>query len=145
MRLRLATRGSVLAWTQAGTVADSLRSLGHEVDMVRITTSGDVTTAPLSSLGGAGVFVGAVRAAVLSGECDLAVHSFKDLPTAPVEGLRLGAVPPREDPSDALCGRGNVTLAALPAGATTVSYTHLGRRDLLLRHRDSAAIGRRGC
>lgn len=144
MRLRLATRGSVLAWTQAGTVADSLRSLGHEVDMVRITTSGDVTTAPLSSLGGAGVFVGAVRAAVLSGECDLAVHSFKDLPTAPVEGLRLGAVPPREDPSDALCGRGNVTLAALPAGATVGTGSPRRAAQLRARRPDLEVVDIRG-
>ena len=113
MRIRLATRGSALAWTQSGTVADALRALGHEVDLVKVTTHGDVSTAPLASLGGAGVFVGVVRAAVLAGEADLAVHSFKDLPTAPAEGLVLAAVPPREDPADALCARDGLDLAGM--------------------------------
>lgn len=117
MKLRLATRGSALAWTQSGHVADALRARGHEVELVRITTKGDVSDAPLASLGGAGVFVGAVRAAVLSGDCDLAVHSFKDLPTVAAPGLQLGAVPPREDPADALCCRDGLTLADLPEGA----------------------------
>lgn len=117
MRLRLATRGSALAWTQSGTVAAALRAAGHEVELVKVTTHGDVSTAPLASMGGAGVFVGAVRAAVLDGDADLAVHSFKDLPTTPATGLALAAVPAREDPADALCSRDGSTLAALPAGA----------------------------
>lgn len=117
MKLRLATRGSTLAWGQSGHVADALRALGHEVELVKVTTHGDVTTAPLASLGGAGVFVGAVRAAVLSGEADFAVHSFKDLPTAPAPDLALAAVPVREDPADALCTSDGRDLSALPAGA----------------------------
>jgi hydroxymethylbilane synthase len=98
-------------------VADALRARGHEVELVKVTTHGDVSTAPLASLGGAGVFVGAVRAAVLAGEADLAVHSFKDLPTAAAAGLMLAAVPRREDPADALCAPGGLLLAGLPAGA----------------------------
>lgn len=117
MRLRLATRGSTLAWTQSGTVAAALRAAGHDVELVKVTTHGDVSTAPLASMGGAGVFVGAVRAAVLAGDADLAVHSFKDLPTTPSTGLALAAVPAREDPADALCSRDGSTLAALPTGA----------------------------
>lgn len=117
MRLRLATRGSALARTQSGTVAAAIRALGHEVELVLVTTSGDLSPAPLASLGGAGVFVGAVRAAVLAGEADLAVHSFKDLPTAAADGLVLAAVPPREDPADALCARDGLDLAGLPFGA----------------------------
>ncbi len=117
MKLRLATRGSTLAWGQSGHVADALRALGHEVELVKVTTHGDVTTAPLASLGGAGVFVGAVRAAVLSGEADFAVHSFKDLPTAPAPDLALAAVPVREDPADALCTSDGRDLSTLPAGA----------------------------
>ena len=117
MRIRLATRGSVLAWTQSGHVADALRALGHEVDLVRITTHGDVSAAPLVSLGGVGVFVGAVREAVLDGRADIAVHSLKDLPTPPAPGLLLAAVPPREDPADALCTRGGVPLSALRSRA----------------------------
>lgn len=118
MQLRLATRGSALAWGQSTHVAEALRALGHDVELVRITTHGDVSTAPLTSMGGAGVFVGAVRAAVLDGRADFAVHSFKDLPTAAEPGLVLAAVPTREDPVDALCSSGGRRLADLPAGAS---------------------------
>ena len=118
MQLRLATRGSALAWGQSSHVAEALRALGHEVELVRITTHGDVSTAPLTSMGGAGVFVGAVRGAVLDGTADFAVHSFKDLPTAAEPGLMLAAVPLREDAVDALCTADGRTLADLPGGAT---------------------------
>lgn len=118
MQLRLATRGSALAWGQSSQIAEALRTLGHEVELVRVTTHGDVSTAPLTSMGGAGVFVGAVRAAVLDGSADFAVHSFKDLPTAAEPGLMLAAVPLREEPVDALCTADGRTLADLPAGAT---------------------------
>jgi len=118
MQLRLATRGSALAWGQSSHVAEALRALGHDVELVRITTHGDVSTAPLTSMGGAGVFVGAVRAAVLDGRADFAVHSFKDLPTAAEPGLVLAAVPTREDPVDALCSSGGRSLAELPPGAS---------------------------
>lgn len=117
MQLRLATRGSALAWGQSSQIAEALRALGHQVELVRITTHGDVSTAPLTSMGGAGVFVGAVRAAVLDGSADFAVHSFKDLPTAAEPGLTLAAVPLREDPVDALCTPDGRTLPDLPAGA----------------------------
>ena len=144
MRLRLATRGSALAWTQSGTVADALRALGHEVELVKVTTHGDVSTAPLASLGGAGVFVGAVRAAVLAGEADLAVHSFKDLPTAPAEGLLLAAVPPREDPADALCARDGLTLAGLPTGARVGTGSPRRAAQLLARRPDLQVVAIRG-
>lgn len=117
MQIRLATRGSRLALAQSGLIADALRNLGAEVELVRVRTLGDASTAPLSSLGGVGVFVAAVREAVLSGDCDLAVHSLKDLPTTPAEGLTIAAIPEREDARDALCARNNFTLDALPAGS----------------------------
>ena len=117
MQIRLATRGSRLALAQSGLIADALRNLGAEVELVRVRTLGDVSTAPLSSLGGVGVFVAAVREAVLAGDCDLAVHSLKDLPTTPAEGLTIAAIPEREDARDALCARNNFTLDALPAGS----------------------------
>ena len=98
-------------------IADALRSLGAEVELVPVRTLGDVSTAPLSSMGGVGVFVAAVREAVLDGHCDLAVHSLKDLPTAPAVGLALGAIPEREDPRDALCARDGLGLWGLPRGA----------------------------
>jgi hydroxymethylbilane synthase len=142
VRLRLATRGSRLARGQSGWVADRLRALGHEVELVRIVTHGDVITAPLASLGGAGVFVGAVRAAVLSGEADFAVHSFKDLPTAPEDGLALAAVPEREDPADALCG--GRTLAQLPPGARVGTGSPRRAAQLLALRPDLEVVEIRG-
>lgn len=144
MKLRLATRGSKLAWGQSSLVADQLRELGHEVELVRIVTHGDVTTAPLASLGGAGVFVGAVRAAVLAGEADLAVHSFKDLPTAAAEGLVLAAVPEREDVADALCSDGGRTLAELPPGARVGTGSPRRAAQLLRRRPDLTVVEIRG-
>ncbi len=118
MRLRLGTRRSTLATTQSGWVADRLREIGHEVELVEVVTPGDTDTrTPLSAMGGTGVFVSALRQALRDGEVDLAVHSLKDLPTAPEEGLALAAIPLREDPRDALVARDGLTLGELPAGA----------------------------
>lgn len=144
MRLRLATRGSALAWTQSGLVADALRAQGHEVELVRITTHGDVSDAPLASLGGAGVFVGAVRAAVVAGDAELAVHSFKDLPTAPADGLVLAAVPVREDVADALCARDGLTLDQLPIGARVGTGSPRRAAQLLARRPDLVVAAIRG-
>lgn len=115
--LRLGTRRSLLARTQSDQVAETLRAAGHQVELVEIVTEGDVSTASLASLGGVGVFASALRSALLDGEIDLAVHSLKDLPTAPVDGLTLAAVPAREDPRDVLVGRDGLTLAELGDGA----------------------------
>lgn len=115
--IRLGTRRSALATTQAGMVADQLRALGHAVEMVEITTLGDTSTASLSSIGGTGVFATAIRSALLSGEIDVAVHSLKDLPVAPEPGLRIAAIPVREDARDALVARDDLTLGGLPAGS----------------------------
>ncbi len=115
--LRLGTRASVLALTQSGHVADALRALGHEVELVHITTHGDTSSAAIAQLGTTGVFVTALREAVVAGEVDLAVHSYKDLPTAPYAGLVIGAVPLRADARDALVARDGLTLGELPAGA----------------------------
>lgn len=118
MTLRLGTRGSLLARTQSEQVASMLRArLGEDVELVEIRTEGDVSTAALASMGGAGVFVGALREALLDGRVDVAVHSLKDLPTGPAEGLVLAAVPPREDPRDALVARDGLTLGELPPGS----------------------------
>jgi hydroxymethylbilane synthase len=115
--LRLGTRGSALAMAQSGIVADAVRTrTGRDVELVEITTAGDRSTAPVASLG-VGVFVSALRDALLAKEIDFAVHSYKDLPTAPPEGLHIAAVPPREDPRDALVARDGLTLTELPAGA----------------------------
>jgi hydroxymethylbilane synthase len=116
--LRVGTRASVLARTQSGHVADALaKALGREVVLVDVTTEGDVSRAPLASLGGAGVFVGALREALLRGDVDVAVHSLKDLPTAEAPGITLAAVPVRQDPRDVVVARDGLTLGELPAGA----------------------------
>jgi len=117
-QLRVGTRASVLARTQSGQVADALAAaLGREVTLVDVTTEGDVSRAPLASMGGAGVFVGALRDALLRGEVDVAVHSLKDLPTTDAEGITLAAVPLREDPRDVVVARDGLTLGELPAGS----------------------------
>jgi hydroxymethylbilane synthase len=116
--LRIATRGSALARAQTGLVAAELtEATGAEIQIIHITSEGDTSRASLASLGGTGVFASALREALLAGECDMIVHSLKDLPTAPYDGLVLGAVPQREDPRDALCARDGLTLEELPPGA----------------------------
>lgn len=116
--LRLGTRRSALALAQARTVADALnRATGSEVTLVEITTQGDVSGAPLAQIGGTGVFVNALRDALHADRIDLAVHSLKDLPTAPTPGLSVAAIPPREDARDVLCARDGLTLSELPVGA----------------------------
>jgi hydroxymethylbilane synthase len=117
MTLRLGTRGSALAMAQSRTVADAVQAAtGREVELVEIVTAGDRSAAPVQQLG-VGVFVSALRDALLAKEIDFAVHSYKDLPTAPADGLRIAAVPPREDSRDALVSRDGLRLAQLPPGA----------------------------
>lgn len=116
--LRLGTRRSKLAMAQSGMVADAVREVtGRAVELVEITTYGDVSRENLAQIGGTGVFVAALREALLSGEVDFAVHSLKDLPTVQPEGLVLAAVPVREDPRDALVARDGLTFEQLPPGA----------------------------
>jgi hydroxymethylbilane synthase len=116
--IRIGTRASTLARTQSQLVGDALTAAtGLQVELVLIRTEGDVSTAPLAQLGGTGVFVSALRDALLRGEVDLAVHSLKDLPTAPPEGIALAAVPTREDPRDIVVARDGLTLGELPQGA----------------------------
>lgn len=115
--LLLGTRGSKLALAQSGLVADALRATGVAVELVEITTAGDQSDRPVSEIG-IGVFTSALREALVAGRIDLAVHSYKDLPTAPDPRLVLAAVPVRADPRDALVARDGMTLGELPAGAT---------------------------
>jgi hydroxymethylbilane synthase len=115
--VRLGTRGSALALAQSRLVASSLEQLtGEKIELVEIVTSGDRSTKPVQQLG-VGVFVSALRDALVAKEIDFAVHSYKDLPTAPADGLVIAAVPPREDPRDALVARDGLTLTELPDGA----------------------------
>ncbi len=116
--LRLGTRGSALALAQSGAIAATLiAELGRHVEMVSVQTQGDLSPAAITQMGGTGVFVTALREALLAGEVDLAVHSYKDLPTAPAPGLVIAAVPPREDPRDVLVARDGLSLGELPTGA----------------------------
>lgn len=115
MTIRIATRKSQLAMTQSQWVADQLAARTRRpVELVGIDTEADQSTAAIDALGSTGVFVAAIRQAVLDGRAELAVHSMKDLPTAVEPGLRLAAIPPREDARDVLCGS---TLQGLSAGA----------------------------
>src|SRR2546421_1720062 len=115
--MKLGTRGSALALAQSDIVARAIAErTGERVDLVEIASHGDRSSAPVVQLG-VGVFVSALRDALLAKEIDLAVHSYKDLPTAPADGLVIAAVPPREDPRDALVARDGLTLAQLPPGA----------------------------
>ncbi|MEV7974102.1 hydroxymethylbilane synthase [Cellulomonas sp. NPDC089187] len=143
--LRVGTRASQLALTQTGHVADALTRLGagpHE--LVRIRTDGDRLTGSLTSLGGTGVFVTALRDALLGDRCDVAVHSFKDLPTAAADGLVIAAVPPREDPRDALCARDGLTLATLPEGASVGTGSPRRAAQLLAARPDLRVVDIRG-
>ncbi|MFG1916285.1 hydroxymethylbilane synthase [Micromonospora sp. NPDC048898] len=116
--LRLGTRGSALAMAQSGQIAEALTAAtGRPVELVEVVTAGDRSNAPVHRLG-VGVFVSALRDALTAGTIDFAVHSYKDLPTAAAGGLHIAAVPPRQDPRDALIARGGRTLAELPPGAT---------------------------
>ncbi|HZJ39594.1 MAG TPA: hydroxymethylbilane synthase [Demequina sp.] len=116
--IRVGTRSSALAMAQTTTIANRLAaSSGAEVEIVPIVTHGDTSTESLSSLGGTGVFASALREALLNGECDLVVHSLKDLPTDAYTGLVIGATPKRADARDALCARNAWTLETLPEGA----------------------------
>ncbi|MEX3558962.1 hydroxymethylbilane synthase [Corynebacterium sp. LK2522] len=115
MTLKIGTRGSQLATTQAGHVRDWLTANGYPAELHIVTTAGDVNMAPVERIG-VGVFTQALREALQAGECDIAVHSFKDLPTAPDERFRL-VVPQREDHREALIARDGLALADLPEGA----------------------------
>ncbi|MCA9105506.1 MAG: hydroxymethylbilane synthase [Planctomycetales bacterium] len=134
--IRLGTRGSMLARRQADWTAQRLRDAGHSVEIIEITTKGDVVTGSLAAAGGIGLFTRAIQQALLDQEIDLAVHSLKDLPTDPVSGLRLGGVPEREVVSDVLIGREPISLSDLPAGAVVGTGSLRRRAQLWHARRD---------
>ena len=115
--IRLGTRKSPLARWQAEWVAAQLQNLGHSVEMIWITTQGDVATQPLGTIGGQGLFTKEIQRALLDQQIDLAVHSLKDLPTQNVAGLQLAAVPTREVVGDCLIAPTGTTIETLPSGA----------------------------
>jgi hydroxymethylbilane synthase len=114
--IRIGTRGSALALAQTGTIAAALEQAGEVVEIIRISTAGDLSSAPIPQIG-VGVFTSALREALLRNEIDVIVHSYKDLPTKPEPGIVLAAVPVRADPRDALIARDGLTLGELPAGS----------------------------
>lgn len=144
MKLRLGTRGSELARTQSGHVAAALTELGHDVELVTIRSEGDVTSGSLLEAGGLGVFAAALRIALLEEEVDLVVHSLKDLPTAPVEGLTIAAIPERELPFDALCARDGLTLDELAPLARVGTGSPRRAAQLRARRPDLTVVEIRG-
>ena len=143
--LRLGTRKSPMAITQSRQVADMITErTGRQVEIVGVTTLGDVNRAQLTQIGGTGVFVGALREALLAGEVDLAVHSLKDLPAAPAAGILLAAVPPRDDPRDALIARDGAKFADLPAGASIGTGSLRRAAQLLALRADLRCVPIRG-
>ncbi len=128
--IRIGTRGSLLATTQAGAIRDALTARGHAAELVIVSTEGDRSDAPIADIG-VGVFTAALREAIAEGTVDMAVHSYKDLPTARDERFAIAAIPRREDPRDALVARDGLVLGELPAGS--VLGTSSPRRTAQLR------------
>jgi len=128
--IRIGTRGSLLATTQAGLIRDQLIARGHRAELVIVTTEGDRSQQPIVEIG-VGVFTAALREAIADDRVDMAVHSYKDLPTAPDPRFVIAAVPPRADPRDALVARDGMVLGELPVGS--VIGTSSVRRAAQLR------------
>ena len=143
--VRLGTRRSPMAMAQSQGIADLLTArTGRLVELVGISTHGDVSTAHLTQLGGTGVFVSALREAVLAGQVDFAVHSLKDLPTGAAPGLTLAAVPARDDPRDALVTGSGAKLADLPRAARIGTGSPRRAAQLLLLRPDLRPVPIRG-
>lgn len=135
MLIRVGTRGSRLALTQAEQAAERLRRPGIEIALVPITTAGDRDrTKPFGEIGQRGVFVKELEEALLANRVDVAIHSAKDMTSTDTEGLAVGAYPPREDPRDALCG-----VAGLRPGLR-IGTASVRRRALLLALEPSLSI-----
>jgi hydroxymethylbilane synthase len=128
--IRIGTRGSLLATTQAGLIRDALIAKGYRAELVIITTAGDRSSEPIADIG-VGVFTTALRDAIDDGTVDMAVHSYKDLPTAPDNRFVIAAIPPRDDARDALVARDGMVLGELPSGS--VIGTSSPRRAAQLR------------
>lgn len=151
--LRLGTRGSQLARWQADWVADQLRTLGQRIEIIEVSTRGDLQQAgPISAIvdadtsvpGGQGVFTKEIQRSLLDGEVDLAVHSLKDLPTTPVEGLSIAAIPPRAPLADVLISPIATRIAELPQGARVGTGSFRRKAQLLNRRPDLVVSDLRG-
>jgi hydroxymethylbilane synthase len=144
-RLRLGTRKSPMAMAQAQQVARLITErTGCEVELTGITTFGDVSRAQLAQIGGTGVFVSGLRARLLDGDIDIAVHSLKDLPVVQPQEIELAAVPARDDPRDALAARDGAKLADLPPGARIGTGSPRRAAQLLLLRPDVRPVPVRG-
>jgi hydroxymethylbilane synthase len=144
-RLLLGTRKSPMAMVQSRMVADLITErTGCQVELTGVTTFGDVSRAQLAQIGGTGVFVSGLRARLLDGDIDIAVHSLKDLPTTPADGIELAAILPRDDPRDALVARGGAKLADLPSGARIGTGSPRRAAQLLLMRPDLRPVPVRG-
>jgi hydroxymethylbilane synthase len=128
--IRIGTRGSLLAKTQSSVIKDALVAKGHPADLVVIATDGDRSSEPIAAIG-VGIFTAALREAIADGVVDIAVHSYKDLPTAEDPRFVIAAIPPREDARDALVARDGMVLGELPVGS--VIGTSSPRRAAQLR------------
>ncbi len=137
MRLKIGTRKSKLALWQADFIKRKLQQMGHDVQLVLITTSGDkILDVPLAKIGGKGLFVKEIEDALLSGEIDMAVHSLKDVPMTLPKGLKIGAVTERENPFDVLISVGNVTFEELPTNAKIGTSSLRRQVQIKKRRRD---------
>lgn len=143
-RIRLGTRSSALARWQADWVTARLSEAGIEVELVLISTQGDVRRGPIGSIGGQGVFTKEIQLALLDERIDLAVHSLKDLPTEPVNGLSLAAVPARASCSDAFVSVSIRSFSTLPLGARVGTGSMRRRAQLLFRRPDLQVLDIRG-
>jgi hydroxymethylbilane synthase len=134
-----------MAITQSTKIADLVTArTGRAVEIVGISTSGDVSKAQLTQIGGTGVFVSKLRDALIAGQVDFAVHSLKDLPTLPATGIELAAVAVRDDPRDALIARGGAKLADLPSGARIGTGSMRRAAQLMLLRKDIQPVPIRG-
>lgn len=143
--LRVGTRGSALALAQTESVRSSLeRVAGVPVEVVTIVSAGDRTSDSLASIGGTGIFASALRDALLASECDVLVHSLKDLPTGAHDGLAIAAVPPRVDARDVLCARSGETMDSLAPGSRVGTGSPRRRAQVLARRPDLQVVDIRG-
>lgn len=134
--LRLGTRGSQLAQWQARWVAERLEASGCQVELVFLQTSGDVIPGPLDQAGATGLFTKELQRSLRQGEIDLAVHSYKDLPTAGTDGLEVAAVPVRASALDVLVSRDGASLEALPEGARVGTSSNRRKAQMLFARKD---------
>ncbi|MCR9293181.1 MAG: hydroxymethylbilane synthase [bacterium] len=143
-RIRIGTRSSKLALWQAHWVVAELQQLGYQTELVHIATQGDVSSQSLSQIGGQGLFTKEIQRALLDERVDVAVHSLKDLPTLPVEGLILAAVPMRESTRDCLISRGGQDFESLPANSKIGTGSSRRAAQLLAWRNDVEILDIRG-